>query len=458
MVNSSSLSSSSKPAVLVDRVIALLKWTPEDMPLRDDGVHRGPRRKLQDWQLQMGLIIHLLQPIGTFADCVRQHLRLSLSDCALSLRRQKMKLQPFLTLMHHALSPLAAEAQQASCFFKGLRLVGHDGTQFSVANTPAVLQVMRKAKTRRAEAAFAKVGLGTLVELGTHNPLAAAISVSGESESVLFNRVLEQLPAKSLLILDRWYGNAPMLERIGQQCDDHQSHYLIRARSNIKAIVKQGHGDGSARVEIALKDPEKRSRVVKRLEVREVRARLRRRCDGKWVEVRLWTSLSVEQADARQVAELYARRWEQEVFYKELKMGLRSGDLLLSQTPETAAQEVAALLLAASLVAEERLACAQQSQEEGVRQAGVMRISFGWCVQLTTALWMLLAVGADLMDEATQAELVRRTREQIALHALPKRRQRTCARKLRQPVQKWPRMITPISVSSETQLEVLAIA
>ena len=119
-------------------------------------------------------------------------------------------------------------------------------------------------------------------------------------------------------------------------------------------------------------------------------------------------------------------------------MGLRSGDLLLSQTPETAAQEIAALLIASSLVAEERLACARHSEDDEVRQARVMRISFGWCVQLTTALWMLLAVGADLMDEATQSERVRRTQEQIAQFALPKRRERTCDRMLRQPVQKWP--------------------
>lgn len=428
------------------------------MPAHDHEVHRGPKRRLQDWQLQLGLIIHLLQPIGTLAHCVRQHLRLSLSDAALSLRRQKMKLQPFLTLMQHALRPLAVEAQHACCFFKGLRLVGHDGTQLSVANTPAVLKNMSKAKTRRGVAAFAKVGLGTLVELGTHNPLAAAISVSGESESVLFNRVLAQLPARCLLILDRWYGNAPMLERISEQCAEEQSHHLIRVRGNLKATVKQRHADGSATVEIELKDREKPSRVIKRLEVREVRARLRRRSDGKWVEVRLWTSLSEEQASAKELAGLYAQRWEQEVFYKELKMGLRSGDLLLSQTPETAAQEVAAMLLAASLVAEERLACAGQSEEEEVRQAGVRRISFGWCVQLTTALWMLLAVGGDILDEATQAELVRRTREQIAEFALPKRRSRTCDRKLRQPVQKWPRMITPISVTAETHLEVMHIA
>ncbi len=124
---------------------------------------------------------------------------------------------------------------------------------------------------------------------------------------------------------------------------------------------------------------------------------------------------------------------------------------------QTAAQEIVALLLASSLVAEERLACAQQSSEEEVTQSAVMRISYGWCVQLCRALWIVLASGEGLLDEAAQAELVRRTRRQIAQQALPKRRQRTGARKVRQPVCQWPRMMQPISMSGDIPVELIPI-
>ena len=442
---------------LIDRVIGLLTLQSQPLPACDPGGHRGPRRKIQDWQIQAGMIIHMLLPQGALAQCIWQHLHLRVSDAALSLRRQQMKLQPFLTILAHALRPLAVVAEHPECFFKGLRLVGHDGTQMSVSNTAAVLAEMTKVKTRRGLAAFAKVGLGVLVELGTHNPLAAAIGLSGESESVLFSQALKQLPQGCLLILDRWYGNAPVLEEVRTRCASSQSEYLLRVRHKLAVKVLERHPDGSATVEVALRDKQKPRVVLKRLKVREVRASLQRRLDGSRVEVRLWTSLSVEQASAGEVVELYARRWEQEVFYKELKMGLRNGDLLLSQTPRTAAQEVAALLMAASLVAEERLACAQQSEEPEVRAAGVMRISFGLCLQMTTALWIVLAAGADLLDAATQAELVRRTRQQIAEMALPKRRQRTCARKVRQPVCKWPRMLQPTSITSAPSITLVPI-
>lgn len=442
---------------IVARTLALLGWRQDELATVDVTTHRGPKRKLLDWQLQLAMILHMLQAQGSLAQCVGQYLGLQISGAALSLRRQKMKLQPFLTIMKAALRPLAQPERHPACFFCGLRLVGHDGTTLSVANTAAVLAAMTKAKTRKGLAAFAKVGLGVLVELGTHNPLAAALSLSGESESVLFARVLSQLPQRCLLILDRWYGNAPVLDTVQQRCAVTDSGYLIRVKSKLAVTLEERHADGSATVVVTLRDAQRPRQVLKQLRVREVRARLRRRQDGQWVEVRLWTSLSVEQASARQIVELYARRWEQEVFYKELKMGLRNADLLLSQTPETAAQEVVALLLASSLVAEERLACAQQSSEEEVTQSAVMRISYGWCVQLCRALWIVLASGEGLLDEATQAELVRRTRRQIAQHALPKRRQRTCARKVRQPVCKWPRMMQPISVSGDIPVELIPI-
>jgi len=51
--------------------------------------------------------------------------------------------------------------------------MGVDGTQFSVVNTPRFLAQLPKAATRRFQAAFAKLRLVSLVELGTHAPLAA---------------------------------------------------------------------------------------------------------------------------------------------------------------------------------------------------------------------------------------------------------------------------------------------
>ena len=47
---------------------------------------------------------------------------------------------------------------------------------------------------------------------------------------------------------------------------------------------------------------------------------------------------------------------------------------------------------------------------------------------------------------------------QIAACALPPRRARSCQRKVRQPVNKWPRMMTPSSLGSPSLYDVTMIA
>jgi hypothetical protein len=213
------------------------------MPASDESKHRGPRRKIQDWQIVAGLVIRVFCGSGALASHVARHLRLRISDAALSMRRQKMSMQPFFTILKHALRPLCEESKHPDCFFKGLRLIGHDGTTLSLVNTEAVLEKMTKCDTRRGKAAFAKMGLGVLVELGSHAPIAAAIGWNGESENALFSKVLGDLPRRCLLILDRLYGNAPVLDEVRAQCEVSESDFLIRVRSKLWGFLIVADGE-----------------------------------------------------------------------------------------------------------------------------------------------------------------------------------------------------------------------
>lgn len=443
---------------LVSRILALLRWDADDLEARDAESHQGPRRKLQSWQLVVGLIAHCLPFAGRFSQCMRQYFGMSLSDSALSQRRTLLGPDIFQIIMQQTLRPLADAALHPGCFLGVLRLVGIDGTTWSVCNTPQHLARLVKAKTRRGSAAFAKIAMSALVELGTHAPLQAAIGLDGESEHALSSALLGDLPQRILLMLDRLYGQAPMLALLQTQCSAlKEQHYLVRVRAKLAVKVSHVLEDGSALVEVELRDKVKKRQVLQTLEVREVRGRVWKRTEKKWVDVRLWTNLSVEQAGASGIIAVYARRWEQEMFYRELKLQVARGDLLQSHTPETAVQEIAALLMASALVAQERLAVAAEAGGE-VAAAGAVRISLSICLEHTQALWLVLSAAQGLMNQAAQSELVRRVRQQIAACALPPRRPRSCDRKVRQPVKKWPRMISPTSISSLTEYEVIWIA
>jgi hypothetical protein len=442
---------------LVSRILRLLQWSRDELETADQQRHQGPRRKIFDWQIIAGLIAHALPFAGRFSQCLRHFFGMTLSDSALSQRRQQLGPDLFLLIMRETLRPLADVRVHADCFFHGLRLLGIDGTRWNVTNTAQHLARMTKMQTRNGSAAFAHIRMAALVELGTHAPLHATLGLEEESEQALSLPLLQGLPQHSLLILDRLYGYAAVIDALQRQCDPAKAqHYLVRVKDKLAAAVRTPLADGSAMVEVRLCDKKWR-KVLKTMGVREVRGRVWSRMQKKWVEVRLWTSLSVEQARAQEVLALYARRWEQEVFYKELKLQVARNGMLQSHTPETAQQEIAALLMACTLVADERLAVAAQAGGE-VQAAGAVRISLSICLEHTQALWLVLNAAQGLMDQAAQAELVRRVRAQIAACALPPRRPRSCERKVRRPLDKWPRMITPRSVSADPSYEVIKIA
>ena len=65
--------------------------------------------------------------------------------------------------------------------------------------------------------------------------------------------------------------------------------------------------------------------------------------------------------------------------------------------------------------------------------------------------------GRGLLDARTEAALIARVREQIAREALRVRRPRSCERRVRQPVKKWPRMFTPSSITTPARYELRMI-
>ena len=395
-------------------------------------------------ELIMGLVFHVLAGAGTLAEHVKTLTRKSVTESALSQRRTSLAWPIFEMILAEGLRLKAREKKHPEAFYEGLRLCGVDGSLLSVANTPQVKKSrLAKAKSRRGKAAFAKVGVAVLVELGLRNPIAAAIGPRQESEMVLSRRLLDKLPENSLLIADRYYGVPVLLIGLKEMHPQGQREFLVRVRSKLQRRVRQCYPDGSALVEIRV--------GRKTLLVREITGQVRKGRRG-WSRVRLWTSLlDWQKHPASELLALYAQRWEQETFYREFKVDLRSAPLLQSHTPLTAAQEIAALLLAYAILVDERIKAAQ------IGEVPVLRISFLKTLEAVRGLWQFLEVTDGLLDERGVRLAVRRTLRLIAERALPKRRQRSCQRAVRQPVSSWPRLRKNTSVKGAAEYKILVV-
>lgn len=396
---------------------------------------RGRRPRVPLSQVLPALVFHFMSAAGTLSEHFTQLFGASMADSSLSERRTRMPWEVFSELMRRSLRPLADATSQAGAFWREWRLVALDGTQFSLSNTPQIKAHVGKARSRRGRAAFAKITTGVLLEVGLHNPLAAAIGARGQSEWALALELLAHLPAGALLLADRLHGCAAFAAAAAAVCQRVGSHFLVRARSNVKVQVVQRFQDGSRRVRVPVRAKGRPREVLQWLELREIRVRVQRH-GHRGQELRLWTTLlDSRSAPAQELIALYARRWEHELYYRELKHQLRKSVMLQSHTVETAAQEIAALILASALLARERMRAADGTMP-------VLHLSFLKTLELMRPLWLTLALGGDLLTEEQKQQLTERFLQQAATLVTRKRpRPRSCPRAVRQPVSKWPRLI-----------------
>jgi hypothetical protein len=348
---------------------------------------RGAKPRVPLAALLTTLVFHVMHAAGTLAEHFALLFEDALSESVCADRRARTPWQVFADLMARALRPLAHRTWHPEAYWQRWRLVALDGTQFSLINTPANQAARPKSRSRRGPSAFA--------------------------------------------------------DELWNACQRVGSHFLIRARTSIKVQVLRPLADGSRLVRVPVYVPKTR-RVSHYRALREIRVRVGRKGFPSQA-LRLWTSLlDPVLAPADQLAPLYAQRWEHELFYRHLKRELRRGSLLQSHPVTTAAQEIAALMLASALLARERARAA----------AGLLpvrRVSFVKTLELLRPWWLIFEVGADLLSARVQEELLERCYEHLRQSATRRRRSRSCPRAVRQPVSKWPRLFATQSTEGPVQ-------
>jgi Transposase DDE domain len=417
---------------------------PNWMPTLPRRRGRKPRVSLD--RILQALTFHVTQDAGTLAEHFYELFQEPLANSSWSDRRRRLPWEVFAELMRRALRPIATPRRHPDAFWRGWRVLALDGTQYSLMNTEQMTATTTKAKSRRGRAAFAKMAVAVMLEVAVHNPVAAAIARAGESELALARRLFAQLPKGVLLLADRLYGVPAVMDQVWAVCRRVGSHFLVRVPSHIKAHPLETLRDRSRRVRLDVRDT--KNRIVRQLVVREIRVQVGRK-GFRGQELRLCTSLlDPRQAPAQQLAHLYASRWEQELYFRNAKRVLRQTDLLQSHTPETAAQEIAAIILGTAILARERAQAAKG-------QVPVSQIKFGVLLAIVRSMWFSLDVLEDILTEKQKQRLVARSQALLRRALVGKRRSRTNPRAVRQPVRQWPRLMQTNSVEGPIEFKVL---
>ena len=407
------------------------------------GPRGAGRPKLNPFDWLMSLVYHSLAGAGTFAHHVLMLTGVSISDAALSLRKASFGWELLASLLPDVLRPLADPALHPDSFHKGLRLAAIDGVRFNLRHTEAINDHTRKARSGKGgtPCAFAHLLCTVLVELGTHCPLAVSLSWQDDGELTLVRDLIPAIPPDTLVLADRLYGSPWLLWELSPVLQQNGSHFLVRVKENLKVRRQRRLSDGSWLVSVAVTDPSTGKKTGS-LILREIHATLHLEGATTPHPIRLWTSLlDPVEHPALVLIGLYTTRWEEELFFRELKTHMHGADSLLhAQTVESAAMEVLALLLAAGVLAAQRLGVA------GAAGVPALKISLAQVMERTRALTEILEAGRGLLSRSQQIELTRRVLLLLARTALIKpRKKRSCQRALRQPIKSWPKMKSPTS-------------
>jgi len=148
------------------------------------------------------------------------------------------------------------------------------------------------------------------------------------------------------------------------------------------------------------------------------------------------------------LAQLYAQRWEHELYFPDVKQHLGTSAVLQSHTVDTGAQEIAAVVLASAVLAAERATTAGD-------HLAALRISFPTLSQVVQAMWFTVAFGNGVLTERQMQTMMTRGYAHRRHSRTPARRSRSCPRKVRQPVTRWPRLMRNASVEGPFHLKIL---
>ena len=132
-------------------------------------------------------------------------------------------------------------SEHGSAFYKGLRLMGIDGTLLDCPDTDSNCEAFGRTSNQTSHGAFPKVRVVSLCELRTRVLWRSIIGAYHQSEQKLTLPLLKFLDSKMLLLADRHFGVAPIIYPLLTQ----KVPFLIRVKKSQVFLVEKVLCEGS---------------------------------------------------------------------------------------------------------------------------------------------------------------------------------------------------------------------
>jgi hypothetical protein len=246
---------------------------------------------------------------------------------------------PFLQKLTYQVADDAEAAAPAAWLWKGRRVHLADGTTLSGPDTPANQAQYPQSSNQKAGLGFPLIRLVVLLSLATGMVRGAAFGPfkgKGTGETSLLKDLLDHLRAKDVLVADSYYCVWWLIAELQRRGVDG----VFRLHATRKADFRKGRILGPNDHVVDWTKPAELPRCMTRkefdalplsVEVREVRVRVD--CPGFRPKemVIATTLLDAEAFTAKDIAELYFKRWNAELDIRAIKQTLKM-EILRGQT------------------------------------------------------------------------------------------------------------------------------
>jgi len=266
---------------------------------------------------------------------------ISLNTAAYSKARERLPLE--LTQELFAASRIE-QAENDYTNWHGYRVMIGDGTYVQMQDTPSIRKDYEVKYKGKGCEGYPQGLLEVITERGTGQLHNFSLSNRHVSELSLFYEMIDQLPPKSLLLLDDLYNCFEIIAK----CKRKGVELVVPAKRerNYELVEVLAEGDEI----IQIKAPKTRSKWLQNNEKANTILLRRIQCkspDGK--EYVLHTTLLDKEIDKEEIQLLYLTRWDIEISIREIKT-IMDINILRSKTPEMALKELTVSLATYNLI------------------------------------------------------------------------------------------------------------
>ena len=191
------------------------------------------------------------------------------------------------------------------------------GPPWSRDRIPVFIAQLPGSARRRPQVALARLRIAIAAELPTHLPVAIVVRLYQEKETSVASLLWSRIPERSLIVGDESFGTPPNVHDAARSMCHRNVHLVTSVANAAKSRPIERLPDGSAWVEIPIRDVPP---AIEPLRVREMRA-TGHAGNGRRFQLRLWTTLGdPDRFSAEVLVRSFVERWDPLLRSLELKL------------------------------------------------------------------------------------------------------------------------------------------